>query len=124
MTRFRPRIFTEQSDSPDSQERMVAKRLNGRKQPGSGSSMYAKGDVKQASGPGHSLDRFLVECKQTKHASLSVKSEWLSKISREAMAVGLEPALSVEIKGGKDWQTEAHWVMIPMSVFQRLFNAD
>jgi Holliday junction resolvase len=102
----------------------VAKKLNGRKQPGSGSSMYAKGDVKQSSGPGHSLDRFLIECKQTKHASMSVKGEWLSKISREAMAVGLEPALSVEIKGHSDRQLEEHWVMIPMSVFQRLFNAD
>ena len=70
----------------------------------------------------HDLDKFLIECKQTVHASLSVKGEWLSKITREAMAAGKEPALAIEIKGNDDPSTEAHWIAIPMSVFRRILE--
>ena len=93
-------------------------------QPGSGSSIYAKGDVIQRTKNAHDLDRFLIECKQTVHASLSVKGEWLSKITREAMAAGKEPALAIEIKGHDDAALEPHWVAIPLSVFKRLFDKD
>jgi hypothetical protein len=53
---------------------------------------------------------------------LSVKGEWLSKITREAMAAGKEPALAIEIKGNDDPTTEAHWIAIPMSVFRRILE--
>lgn len=124
MARFRPRVFSQHSDSPRDQEDSVARHLGGKRQAGSGSSIYAKGDVLQRSTNAHDLDRFLVECKQTVHASLSVKGEWLAKITKEAMAAGKEPALAIEIKGHEDPVLEAHWVAIPMSVFKRLFDKD
>ena len=44
------------------------------------------GDVKQDNKENFSLTHFLIECKQTEKKSLSVKGEWLAKITREAMA--------------------------------------
>jgi hypothetical protein len=122
VARFQPKVFTQHSGSPREQEEAVARHLNGKRQAGSGSSIYAKGDVIQRSNAAHSLDKFLVECKQTIHASLSIKGEWLSKITREAAAAGKEPALSIEIRGNDDPVTEAHWVAVPMSVFKRLVD--
>jgi len=120
MGKFSPKLFREDAGTPDDQEFRVAEEIGGRKQPGSGSSVYAKGDVKQASAQPHDPGRFLVECKQTVHKSLSVKGEWLDKISREALAAGLEPALAIEIKGMDGTYAERDWVAIPLSVFKRL----
>lgn len=112
MARFSPKVFGSGGDTPTHQENRVATKLGGKRQRGSGSSDYAKGDVK--------TERFLIECKQTEKKSLSVKGEWLSKITREAMAAGKTPALSIEIKGIEDRIAERDWVAIPMSVFRRL----
>jgi len=112
------------SENPDGQEARIADRFGGKKVAGSGSSKYSKGDVRDVEwSPVDDLDRieFLVECKQTIHASLSVKWEWLRKISREANAVGGEPALAIEIKGGvDDPMVDRDWVMVPARVFEKL----
>ena len=122
MARFYPKVFGGSDESPTGQEKRVAKVLGGKRQPGSGSSPYAKGDVIQKSTEGHSLDKFLIECKQTKHKSLSIKGEWLTKISREALAAGKEPALQFEIKGNEDTFVEGDWIAVPLSVFKRLLE--
>lgn len=116
MARFTPKAFGEHGDTPTDQENRVARKLGGRRQRGSGSSDYAKGDVK--------TENFLIECKQTEKKSLSVKGDWLSKITREAMASGKTPALSIEIKGIEDRLVERDWVAVPMSVFKRLTSGD
>lgn len=115
MSKFKPRVIGEHHGTPRQQEERVASRVGGRRQRGSGASDYAKGDVK--------AEDFLIECKQTEKASLSVKGEWLSKITREAMAAGKSPALSIEIKGIDDGLVEHDWVAVPMSVFRRLLAA-
>lgn len=121
MPKFRPNLYgLEQRSTPTGQEDRVAKKLGGRRQPGSGASPYAKGDVKQPSGVEFSPDRFLIECKQTEKKSLRVQGQWLSKITREAMAAGKEPALEFEIQGYEDPQLEKEWIAIPLSVFRRL----
>lgn len=112
MARFAPKVFGEHHGTPTDQENRVAAKLGGKRQAGSGASDYAKGDVK--------TEDYLVECKQTEKKSLSVKGEWLSKITREAMAAGKTPALSIEIKGIEDRLVEHDWVAVPMSVFRRL----
>lgn len=123
MARFRPKIFDTDADGDwRKQEKRVAEKLGGKTQPGSGASMYAKGDVKQDNKENFSLTHFLIECKQTEKKSLSVKGEWLAKITREAMACGKEPALSIQIRGNDDTMCEQDWVAIPMSVFQRLLR--
>jgi len=60
-------------------------------------------------------------CKQTIHASLSVKWAWLTKITREASALQKEPALAIEIQGGKsDPLCDRDWVLITARTFERL----
>lgn len=100
---------------------MVARSMGGRTQPGSGSKDHAKGDVLQAAREAaFRPDRFLIECKQTEKASMSIKGSWLAKITREAAAVGREPMLEFEIQGCDDPMLERQWVALPMSVFKRL----
>lgn len=97
------------------QEDRVAKKVHGRRQPGSGSipSEHLKGDIKH--------DDFLIEAKRTNAKSLSVKGDWLLKIEDEARLLDKIPALSIEI-GGIPPTIEKDWCMIPMSVFDKLVN--
>jgi len=113
MARIRPRVFEQGGRTPTEQEERVARLVRGHRQRGSGASMYAKGDV--------SADRFLIECKRTEHASLSLKKSWLDKISREAAAASKEPALAIEIAGGPDdAHGEREWIMIPLRCWKKL----
>jgi len=126
MTVHRPsKYLPETGGDPSDQENRVAKRLGGKRVGGSGSSMYSKADVRDVEvvydEEYAGSVKFLVECKQTSHASISVKWEWLRKISREATAVQKEPALAIEIQGGaEDPLCDRDWVAIPMRVFERL----
>ena len=82
------------------QEKQVAKKLGGRTTAASGALHSDKGDV--------STDDFLVECKRTDKAQLSLKKEWLQKIKSEA---GMKtPLLHFEIQ-------EEKWVAMPESWF-------
>ena len=126
--RRRPKIYedgTMPSPTPREQEMRLAKVVGGRAQPGSGSSDYAKGDVRQdAKGAVFQSNRFLIEAKQTIHASIRIEGKWLGKITREAQQVGREPALEFEIHGCDDPMLEHEWMAIPMSVFRRLFDTE
>lgn len=65
-----------------SQEKKVAKRLDGKRQPNSGATPFYKGDVVTSD--------FLIECK-TKTAdckSFTIKEDWLLKNEEEAFAMG------------------------------------
>jgi hypothetical protein len=98
---------------PVDQEKRVAKALGGRRHSGSGASFYLKADA--------STPEFLIEAKQTEHGSISVKKEWLVKITNQALAVRKWPALAIEIRGGDDDAvTERDWVCVPLSCFKRL----
>jgi hypothetical protein len=110
--RFMPDCMDEKK-KPTDQENRLARKMGGRRVPGSGATEWAKGDV--------SLPQFLVEAKQTVHGSLSVKKAWLTKISREALAVGKVPALAIEIQGGDDDPLTARdWIAIPAAAFRQL----
>ncbi len=71
------------------QEKKLAK--NGYVVPGSGSSFAHKGDV--------DFEDVLFECKRTDKKSMSVKGAWLKKIFEEAVDVGKEAGLELEIDG-------------------------
>ena len=118
MARFRPRVFEAPTQTWEAQEERVAQSVaRGKRVTGSGRSMYAKGDVKTG--------EFLIECKFTDKASLSIKGEWLKKITAEAHAIGKDPALAIQINGvDARGLMEADWVAIPMSVFKRLTESD
>lgn len=74
----------------------------------------------QKTGAAHEQSKFLIECKKTDKKSLSVKAEWLAKITREAQADGKEPCLVITIDGQLDPVAERDWAMIPVSVLKRL----
>jgi hypothetical protein len=115
MSRVRPHVLFPKAETPTDQEHRVARTVRGKRQRGSGSSMFAKGDVRAAD--------FLIECKRTIHASLSVKKAWLDKIAAEAAAAGKEPALAIEIAGGpNDAHGERDWIAVPARVFRRLIG--
>ena len=96
------------------QEDRIAKETGGRRVPGSGSSLYARGDVKTAD--------YLIEAKQTEKDSIRVTWAWLAKITRQALAAGKRPALVIEVrcKESQDVMVENTWAVIPFSDWQRL----
>lgn len=115
MTRHRPHVLFPDAKSPEAQERLVAREVRGHRQAGSGASKFAKGDVL--------ADHFLIECKRTVHASLSIKKSWLDKIAAEAAAAGKEPALAIEIAGGANSaHGERDWVCVPLRCWKKLMG--
>jgi hypothetical protein len=71
------------------QEKKLAKKMNGRVQPGSGSQWHSKSDVRAS--------RFLVECKQTKGNSYILKEADVIKAKRAAVKDGREWAMHIEV---------------------------
>jgi hypothetical protein len=117
---IRPKRYLDNDEDscPSGQEARIAERIGGKRVSGSGASFYSKGDVRDVQING--ID-FLIEAKQTKHSSISVKWEWLKKITDEAQAKQCEPALSIEIKGGEDDpRVDRDWIMCPMRVWEKL----
>lgn len=75
------------------QERRAAEDLGGRVQKGSGSSDFAKGDVRKAGD-------LRLECKTTSKKSYSLKLSDIQKIQLEALKGGLEDwAMQIEFQG-------------------------
>jgi hypothetical protein len=101
------------SDISKKQEKRIAKRSGGRRQPGSGSCDHSKGDVK--------ADKILFECKTTNEKSIRVEKKWLIKISREASAQQRDPCLVAsfpEMPSG----IERDWAILPMKVLRCLID--
>ena len=101
-------------------ESLVAKRLGGKQQPGSGAIAGAKGDI--------TLDtkyNFLIENKASSGKSFSLPKDWLYKISREAIASERVPALAFQFtdsQGRSDRQDR--FVIIPEWLFQELTDCN
>lgn len=97
-------------------EKKTAQRLGGRQTAASGALDADKGDF--------SVQDWLVENKSTQNASLSLKLEWLQKISREAMPNGKVPALAVQFTNADGTPARAgSWVMVPEHVFKERLDA-
>lgn len=64
------------------QEKKVAKTLNGKRQPNSGATPFAKGDIVTTN--------WLIECKTKTRdsSSFTIKEDWLLKNEEEAFAMG------------------------------------
>ncbi|HEY0817230.1 MAG TPA: hypothetical protein VGD46_00530 [Rhizobacter sp.] len=96
-------------------ERKASTRLGARLTPASGAIASAKGDF--AAGD------FLCENKSTTNASLSLKLDWLQKISREALPKGKTPALALQFVNADGTPEKAgSWVMIPEHLFKELLD--
>jgi hypothetical protein len=104
------------------QEQRLADDLGGRKQKGSGSKRFNKGDVR--------MPELLTEAKRTDKRSISIKLEYVRKITEEAQAYGLIPAVAVEwgftpddaIEEKKFRSVERDWVLVPASFLKELLD--
>jgi hypothetical protein len=102
-------------DRSKEQEIRVARRLGGRRNKASGACAMSKGDVfvKERG--------WLAEAKTTGKKSMSVKRDWLVKISREASAEKLVPALVVSFED-VPVDVDRDWVMLPIRELLRLLG--
>lgn len=74
-------------------EKDTAVRLKGRRQPGSGNTLFAKGDVK--------TEKFLISNKSTEKKQFSLRlSDWV-EIENQALKEGREPLMVISIAGFK-----------------------
>ena len=71
------------------QEKRIAKRTGGKRQPGSGSGWLHENDVKD--------DLFLREMKQTDGKSISIKREDWEKLRRNALSTGRTPMMHLQL---------------------------
>ena len=99
-------------------EQRVADKIGGRTVPGSGCSIFAKGDVKDTR-----FGALLIEQKGTGNKSLGVEYAWLKKITAEAMAVGRVPALvmSFDLAEG-DREVPPDWCALPLNYVRELME--
>lgn len=93
------------------QEKRVSKINNGKVQPNSGATMFAKGDVV--------TKNFLIECKTRigEQESISVKREWMEKNEEEAFSMGKDYS-AVAISFGD----KKNYYVISERLFQVLRN--
>jgi len=104
-------------------EDSIADELGGRRHRGSGSSPWLKGDV--SADPLGLGAEVLVECKATSAASMSVKAEWLAKVTKEAEErAGRIPALAIRFERLEELApgAERDWIAVPLSEFRRLLR--
>lgn len=99
-------------------EKRVAKQVNGRQTPGSGSRRGLKGDIKI-----QGERKFLMEAKATQNLTMALDSGWLVKIREEAQTQASIPAVSitfVDADGKPRRSSGGTWVMIPLEAFNEL----
>jgi hypothetical protein len=95
------------------QEKRIAGEMGGKVQKGSGALEFNKGDIR--------TKELLIEAKRTDKDSMSVKKEWLEKISMEAIAYNKIPALSIEFNNIAKL-VERDWIAIPASFLKELID--
>lgn len=67
-----------------------------------------------------SSDLYQIECKQTEKKSISLKLEWLEKITAEALPSGRIPILALKFLNVDDPLVDKDWILCPVSEFLRL----
>jgi len=94
-------------------EEEVAKRSGGRKRAASGA---APGK------PADTVDQeFLRECKSTKGAGITLKSDWLKKIVQQSLPRDMIPLLELRMDG-QEAPTPKDWVLLPAQEFEILLE--
>jgi len=102
-------------------EQKLADKLEGRRQPNSGSLPHKKGDISIEGGSVLSPARFLLDSKETSGSTVVLGVKDITKICREAMEVGKEPGLVVTF-GQHPSIVPPEWVMIPLELFSFLLS--
>lgn len=94
------------------QENAIAKKFNGDRIKNSGATMFSKGDV--------TLDQWLVEAKTktSPSESMSIKKEWLEKLTQESLFMG-KPYSALAFNFGPN---EKNYYIIDEYLFETLVN--
>ena len=108
------------------QETRVADKLGGRRLPNSGAKFWSKRS-KVFSGSTDDGDlatpEFHVEHKRTDNKSMSIKRDWLDKVSEGANRVGKAPALVITFeRPAKPNSPPEDWLVIPLEVARRILG--
>jgi hypothetical protein len=114
-TKPKSKLFDKEHNNVKSrkQENNLAKKLGGKRQKASGAVTHHRGDV--------STKELLFEAKRTDKDSMSLKKEWLEKITKEALVSNRIPALSIEF-GEIEQLVENSWVAVPLRFFTELMD--
>lgn len=98
-------------------EKRHAKEVGARLTPGSGALDGAKSDMVRKG-----LDISLrIESKSTVNESVSLKREWLTKITREALDTNCQPILLLSfVTGSGEPKKDGDWVVMPRRLFDML----
>lgn len=92
------------------QEADGADLIGGSRHIGSGALPRSKSDA--------SSDRWQLEAKQTEHLSISIKLDWLDKITREARTQDKKPMMHIRFTNiPQGMVVEKDWVMFPAKYF-------
>ena len=96
----------------EKQEKHIAETFDGHRSKNSGATMFDKSDV--------SLDEFLIECKTktTDSESITIKKEWLDKLSEEALFMG-KPKEALAFSFGP---SSPNYYIIPEWLFAELYH--
>ena len=94
------------------QEKIVAKKVKGKRVSNSGAPLFEAGDVK--------TDKFCIECKTATKAqkSFSIKQEWILKAQEEAFSQG-KPYWALAFNFGGENQSK-NWYIINEDRFKEL----
>jgi hypothetical protein len=98
-------------------ENRIAGKLGGSRLARSGGLPWSKHDSTTAGGDIKTKGWHL-EHKRTEHDSMSIKKEWLHKVSAAARQRAKDPGLVVTFEN--KLAAPEDWVLIPMAVYQRL----
>ena len=98
-------------------EERIAEKLGGKRLPASGALRPSYRKAETECGDITSKD-FFIEHKRTVKQSISIKKDWLSKVTDGANRHQKEPALVVTFE--EKMKPPEDWVMIPMELFERL----
>ena len=98
-------------------ENRLADKLGGKRLARSGGMAWSKWDSTTAGADVTTKD-FHIEHKRTEKDSMSLKKEWLEKVSAASLRVSKDPAVIVTFEEAN--RAPKDWVMIPMDVFERM----
>lgn len=107
----RPVVGESDPDTVFDHETEAAKLIGGERHRGSGASVWKKSDA--------SSEQYQMECKQTGNDSISIKWEWLEKITLEAAGQGKTPVMHLRFLRESP-TTSKDWVMVSGAEFERL----
>jgi len=121
----RPKVFEANHDRfkrSVREESRVAKALGGQRLPRSGGLAWSRHDATTAGGDVKSRE-LLVEHKRAEPAtkSISVKRDWLAKVTAGAKRANRVPALALTFEGAEGFDPD--WVAIPLPFALRLLHS-